>query len=248
LLLSGKNAIITGCLKGIGRATVEVFAEQGANVWACALTPDEEFESFCDALAEDNGCWVKPVYFDLCDGEAVKAGLRTIQADKLPVDCLINVAGLTVDALFHMTTREQLDLVFNVNLFSQIMITQYCTKLMMRHKNGGAVVNVASIAGIDGGAGQLAYSSSKAGLIGFTKTLARELGDRGIRVNAVAPGVIDTDMNSVVPTDVLTKRLAQTSLGRIGSPREVAGTIAYLASDLAAYVTGQVLRIDGGMK
>lgn len=247
MILNEKNAVITGCLKGIGRATLELFVEQGSNVWACALAPDEDFETLCRQLSDDYGRWVKPVYFDLCDSEAVKSGLRAIHGDKLPVDCLVNVAGMTRDSLFHMTSRQQLDAVFEVNLFSQITVTQYLTKLMMR-QGYGSVVNVASIAGIDGGAGQLAYSASKAGLIALTKTLSRELGEHGIRVNAVAPGVIDTDMNAVVPPGILESRVAQTSLGRIGGAREVAGTVAFLASDLAAYMTGQIVRIDGGMK
>jgi 3-oxoacyl-[acyl-carrier protein] reductase len=246
LLLTGKNAVITGCLRGIGRETLRLFVEQGANVWACAQASDEEFEAFCRQLADTHGQWVKPVYFDLSDHDAIKAAMRSIQADKQPVDCLVNVAGLTRDALVHMTTMDQLRLVFDVNLFSQILVTQYLTKLMMRQKRG-SVINVSSISGIDGNAGQLSYSASKAALIGVTKTLSRELGQHGIRVNAVAPGVIDTEMNAVVPRDVLANRVAQTSLSRLGTPREVAGTIAFLASDISAYMTGQIIRIDGGM-
>lgn len=247
LLLNGKNAVITGCLRGIGRETLRLFVEQGANVWACAQAPYEEFETYCKELADTHGCWVKPVYFDLSDHDAIKAAMRSIQADKQPVDCLVNVAGLTRDALVHMTTMDQLKLVFDVNLFSQVLVTQYLTKLMMRQKRG-SVINVSSISGIDGNVGQLSYSASKAALIGVTKTLSRELGEHGIRVNAVAPGVIDTEMNAVVPHDVLASRVEQTSLGRLGTPREVAGTIAFLASDISAYMTGQVIRIDGGMK
>jgi 3-oxoacyl-[acyl-carrier protein] reductase len=247
LLLNGKNAVITGCLRGIGRETLRLFVEQGANVWACAQAPDEEFEAFCKQLTDTPGRWVRPVYFDLSDYEAVKAAMRSIQADKLPVDSLVNVAGLTRDALVHMTTMDQLKLVFEVNLFSQVLVTQYLTKLMMRQKRG-SVINVSSISGVDGNTGQLSYSASKAALIGATKTLSRELGEHGIRVNAVAPGVIDTEMNAVVPRDVLAGRVAQTSLGRLGTPREVAGTIAFLASDISAYMTGQIIRIDGGMK
>ncbi len=247
MLLSGKNAVVTGCLRGIGRKTLEVFAAQGANVWACAQHQDPEFEVFCQQLSRDTGCWIKPIYFDLTDAAAIKAGLRDVQADKLPVDVLVNVAGFTKDALLHMTTMDQLKAIFEVNFFSQIQITQYLTKLMVRQKRG-SVINVSSISAIDGNAGQLSYSASKAALIGATRTMSRELAGHGIRVNAIAPGVIDTDMNAVVPKDVLQQRVGQSSLGRIGTGDEVAGTIAFLASDLSAYMTGQVIRIDGGMK
>jgi len=246
LILNQKNAVITGCLRGIGRETLALFAEQGANVWACAQAADEEFESFCGELAAKHGGWVKPIYFDLTDHDAIKGAMRSIQMDKKPVDCLVNVAGLTRDALVHMTTMDQLRQVFDVNLFAQVLITQYLTKLMVRQKRG-CVINVASISGLDGNAGQLSYSASKAALIGVTKTLSRELGELGIRVNAVAPGVIDTEMNAIVPRDILASRVSRTSLGRLGGPREVAGTIAFLASDLSEYMTGQVIRIDGGM-
>ena len=247
MLLSEKNAVITGCLKGIGRKTLEVFVAQGANVWACAQHSDPEFEAFCQQLSSQSGRWIKPVYFDLTDTDAIKAGLRSIQMDKQPVDALVNVAGYTKDALIHMTSMEQLKQIFEINFFSQIVITQFLTKLMMRQKKG-SVINVASISGIDGNAGQLSYSASKAALIGATRTMSRELAEHGVRVNAIAPGVIDTDMNAVVPKDVLASRVAQASLGRLGSGEEVAGTIAFLASDLSAYMTGQVVRIDGGMK
>lgn len=247
MLLNGKNAVVTGCLRGIGRRTLEVFAKQGANVWACAQHLEPEFEVFCQQLARDTDRWIKPIYFDLTDAEAIKDGLRAIQSDKLPVDALVNVAGFTKDALLHMTTMDQLKAVFEVNFFSQIQITQYLTKLMVRQKRG-SVINVSSISAIDGNAGQLSYSASKAALIGATRTMSRELAAHGIRVNAIAPGVIDTDMNAVVPKDVLQQRVGQSSLGRIGTGEEVAGTIAFLASDLSSYMTGQVVRIDGGMK
>ena len=247
MLLSNKNAVITGCLRGIGKKTLEIFAEEGANVWACAQHSDKEFEGFCASLAQRTGTWIKPVYFDFTDTDAVKAGLKTIMLDKQPVDILVNVAGFTKDAIFHMTSMEQLRLIFEVNYFSQILITQYITKLMLRHKSG-AVVNIASISGIDGSSGQLAYSSSKAALIGATRNMSRELAQHGIRVNAIAPGVIDTDMNAVVPENVLAGHIKGMSIQRMGSGLEVANAILFLSSALSGYMTGQVIRVDGGMK
>ena len=138
-------------------------------------------------------------------------------------------------------------LIFEVNYFSQILITQYITKLMLRQKRG-SVINIASISGMDGSSGQLAYSSSKAALIGATRTMSRELAQQGIRVNAIAPGVIDTDMNAVVPESVLASHIKSISIQRMGSSSEVANAILFLASDLSNYMTGQIIRVDGGMK
>lgn len=247
MLLSNKNAVVTGCLRGIGKKTLETFAEQGSNVWACAQHVDEEFEQFCVSLAQRTGVWIKPVYFDFTDTDAIKAGLKAIMLDKQPVDVLVNVAGFTKDAIFHMTSMEQLKLIFEVNYFSQILITQYITKLMLRQKRG-SVINIASISGMDGSSGQLAYSSSKAALIGATRTMSRELAQQGIRVNAIAPGVIDTDMNAVVPESVLAGHIKSISIQRMGSSNEVANAILFLASDLSNYMTGQIIRVDGGMK
>jgi 3-oxoacyl-[acyl-carrier protein] reductase len=247
MLLGHKNAIVTGCLRGIGKKTLETFAEQGANVWACAQHPDDEFEKFCAELAQRTDTWIKPIYFDFTDADAIKAGLKSIMSDKQPIDVLVNVAGFTKDAIFHMTSMEQLKLIFEVNYFSQIFITQYITKLMLRQKRG-SVINISSISGMDGSHGQLAYSSSKAALIGATRTMSRELAPQGIRVNAIAPGVIDTDMNAVVPESVLAGHIKGISFQRMGSSSEVAKAILFLASDLSGYMTGQVIRVDGGMK
>ena len=247
MLLSGKNAVVTGCLRGIGRQTLDLFAEHGANVWACAQHADEEFEAHCAELSARTGTWIKPVYFDLTDATAIKAAMRAIQSEKLATDILVNVAGYTKDAIFHMTSMEQLKLIFEVNYFSQMLITQSITKVMMKHGRG-SVINISSISGIDGNAGQLAYSSSKAALIGATKTLSRELAAQGVRVNAFAPGVVDTDMNAAVPKAMIDERLRTMSIPRMGHSREIASAILFLASDLSSYMTGQVLRVDGGMR
>ena len=247
MLLNGKNAVITGCLKGIGKQTLKIFVEQGANVWACAQHNDTEFEEYCTDLSNKTNTWIKPVYFDFTDTDGIKSGLKTIMTDKQSIDILVNVAGFTKDAVFHMTSMEQLKLIFDVNYFAQILITQYITKLMMRQKRG-SVINIASIAGLDGSRGQLAYSSSKAALIGATRTLSRELAQHGIRVNAIAPGVIDTDMNAVVPDNVIADHIKGMSIQRMGSSSEVANAILFLASDLSSYMTGQIVRVDGGMR
>lgn len=247
-MLKGKNAVITGTVQGIGRATLEYFASNGANVWACALSKSEEFEDYCKELSMSNNVWVKPVYFDLTKQEEIKSAVKTIMSDKQPVDALINVAGMTKDAIFHMVSIEDMRKVFEINFFSQMLFAQSITKLMLRNHTQSSVVFVSSISAIDGNVGQLSYSASKAALIGAMKTLSKELASKGIRVNAIAPGVIDTDMNKTVPQNVLDEKIKMADLHRLGRPQEVASVLAFLASDLSKHITGQLIRIDGGIK
>lgn len=247
-MLSGKNVVITGALQGIGKATLEYFASNGANVWACALKPSDEFKAYCNELEAQYSVWVKPVYFDLTNADEMKAAVKSIQSIKQPVDALINIAGMAKDAIFHMVSMDTMKLVFDVNFFSQIQFSQYITKLMLRNPNPSSVVFVSSISAIDGNAGQLAYSSSKAALIGAMKTMSKELASKGIRVNAVAPGVINTDMNKVVPQKLIDEKIKTMDIKRMGEAAEVASVLAFLASDLSKHITGQVIRIDGGIK
>ncbi|RUS02451.1 SDR family NAD(P)-dependent oxidoreductase [Pectobacterium polaris] len=246
MLLAGKNAVITGCLQGIGRATLEAFAREGANVFACCQTEDSAFNDYLFDLSEKYRVEVIPVYFDFLDEDEIKKGVAVIQKSKKPIDVLVNVAGVTLDAFFHMITMEQMKKTFAVNFFSQMFFTQYITKLMLRQKKG-SVINVSSISALDGNPGQLSYSASKAALIAATKTLSAELAPQGIRVNAVAPGVIQTAMTANLPQEVVDRQMARCELKRLGLPEEVAKAILYLASDASSYITGQVVRIDGGM-
>lgn len=246
MLLREKNAVITGCLQGIGRATLETFAREGANVFACCQNEDADFDKYALDLSEKYGVSVIPVYFDFLDEAAIKQGVSVIQKSKKPIDILVNVAGVTLDAFFHMITMEQMKKTFAINFFSQMFFTQYITKLMLRQKKG-SVINVSSISALDGNPGQLSYASSKAALIAATKTLSAELAPQGIRVNAVAPGVIQTAMTANLPQEVLNRQIARCELKRLGLPEEVAKAILYLASDASSYITGQVVRIDGGI-
>jgi len=246
MLLQGKTAVITGCLRGIGRAALDLFAHHGASVWACCQAPDDGFAAHVAELAEATGVTIIPVYFDLTSHEQMRAGIKQIVDAKRNVDILLNIAGAAHNALFHMTSMDKLKEVFEIDFFSQIFLTQMLTKLMMRAKSG-SVITVASIAGLDGNPGQIAYSSAKAALIGATKTLAAELGAYGIRVNAIAPGVIQTDMTAALPKEKFQELLRGSKLPRAGLPEEVAQAMLFLASDLSSYVTGQVLRVDGGI-
>lgn len=246
MLLNGKTAVITGCLRGIGRTTMDLFAANGANIFACCQFEDVEFSSHIQELSSKYGVQIIPIYFDLMDEESIKSGMKQVLKTKQPVDILVNIAGMTHNALFQMTNISKMRDVFQVDFFSQIMISQFIVKNMMKQKKG-SIINVASIAGIDGNFGQIAYSAAKAALIGATKTMALELGDMGIRVNAVAPGVIDTDMTRNLPDRIKDDLLSPAAIPRMGQKDEVANVLLYLSSDLSEYVTGQVIRIDGGI-
>ncbi len=245
-MLKGKNAIITGARRGIGRATVECFAKYGANIWACARKPDEDFEADMAGLAKTYGVWIRPVYFDLTDDEQMKAAVKGIREQKASIDVLVNVAGVLYDALLPMISKEKARTLMDVNFFGSLSLTQLVSRMMMRQRKG-SIVNIASYLGIDGNAGQTVYSASKAAVINMTKSLAKELSAYGIRVNAIAPGVVQTDMTGNLSQDTMEQLVARSYLHRAAQPVEIANAIAFLASDIASYITAQTLRVDGGM-
>lgn len=248
-ILMRKNCVITGARRGIGRASVEVFAQNGANVWACARCQDGRFEQEMAQLAEENGVWIQPVYFDLADEAATKAAVKTIMGGKVPVDAVVNIAGITYNALFQMTTRTSLEDVVQIDFIAPYFFTQSMVKLLQRNPSKNtSIVNISSSAALDANSGRSAYGASKAALLCATKAMAEELGAAGIRANCIAPGITDTDMVEESMTQaVIDETVAQTALGRIGRPEEIAHTAAFLVSDLSSYVTGQVIRVDGGM-
>jgi len=246
MILSGKTAVITGCLQGIGRATLDIFAQNGANVFACCQHETEEFTNHIKELSKENGVEIYPVYFDLMDDASIKQAAREIQKSKKTIDILVNIAGMTKDALFQMVSMDQMKMVFQVNYFSQILFSQYIVKLMLRN-GSGSVINTSSISALDGNPGQLVYASSKAAVIAATKTMSAELAPKGIRVNAIAPGVINTAMTAVIPQEDMDRLMSKSNIKRVGMPAEVANVILYLASDLSSFVTGQTIRVDGGI-
>ncbi len=243
--LEGKNAIITGAAGGIGRALVREFASRGASVWACARTVRPEWEASLRELEEACGVRIRPVYFDMTAPEEIKAAMQEIFREKRPVDILVNNAGVSQGSSMAMTSMQTLHDVFEVNYFAQIQIIQSVSRVMMKQKSG-SIVNMASIGGIETAAGYLAYGSSKAALIHATKVISRELGEYGIRVNAVAPGLTDTEMGKTKPEKEIRAVLDRSSLHRMAKPEEIAKTVAFLASDEASFITGQVLIADGG--
>ena len=246
-MLKKKNAIITGARRGIGRATVEVFAKYGANVWACARKPDTDFEQDMKNIAEKYDIQIWPVYYDVVDNEQVKQAIQAIRKQKIMVDALVNVAGIAeVSTSFQMTPLDKMKRVFDVNFYAVTLLIQYVSRLMTK-QNSGSIVNIASIAGLDGTPAQYEYAASKAAIIGGTKNLAREFAGNNIRVNSVAPGMIETDMGAQIDEALKNEILSKTMMKRMGKPEEIANVAAFLASDLSSYMTGQVIRVDGGI-
>lgn len=247
MLLKNKTAIITGCNKGIGLATLKIFAQNGANIFACARNYSESFEEECNLLSAQNNVSIMPIYFDLSSSEELKEGVKQIVSKKSPIDILINNAGVIHTALFQMTSMDKFEELMNINFFSHMRLTQYISKIMVK-QNSGVIVNVSSSAAIDCNVGRIAYTASKAAVISASKVLAKELGDYNIRVNAIAPGLTQTDMmENSTPKDILFSTLQQTSLKRVGETNEIANAILFLSSNMSSYLTGQVIRVDGGM-
>jgi len=247
VLLKGRTSVITGANRGIGKALVEVFARNGSNIFACARAPDSRFEGFLEALAKETGTSIWPVYFDLSREEQVKEGAKKILSRAESLDALVCNAGIIHTSLFQMTPVEKMRELFDVNYFAQMTLTQYLSKKMVKQKSG-SIIYLSTTAALDGNDGRSAYAASKAALATSAKVLARELAVHSIRVNTIAPGLTETDMmRQSTREDALIATLARSSLKRVGRPEEIANTALFLASDLSSYVTGQVIRVDGGL-
>jgi 3-oxoacyl-[acyl-carrier protein] reductase len=242
--LEGRVAIITGGSRGIGRAIAQCLAEDGASVVVSGLDP-ARLEAATKEL-EGFGAPVLGVVADVARREDVERLVDQTKDRFARIDVLVNNAGITRDALLVRMKDEDWDRVLDVNLRGAFLMMRAVAKVMMRQK-GGRIINITSVAGAMGNPGQANYSAAKAGLIGLTKSAARELSRWGILVNAVAPGLIETDMAAAIPQEAREALLAQIPLGRIGSGREVAEVVRFLAGDGAAYMTGQVLHVNGGL-
>lgn len=244
-LLAGKTALITGAGRGIGRAIALRFAQEGANVAITDIRITDEVEEFIAQL-KAMGVKAKAYTSNAADFDDAHKTVEAVAADFGAIDILVNNAGITRDGLLMRMTEEQWDMVINVNLKSAFNLTHAVTPIMMRQRSG-SIINMASVVGVSGNAGQANYSASKAGMIGLAKSTAKELGSRGIRANAIAPGFIITDMTNALSEDVKKQWAAQIPLRRGGTPEDVAGVATFLASDLSAYVSGQVIHCCGGM-
>ena len=243
-----KTALITGASQGIGACIAKTLAAEGFNI-AINCYSEREVENggeavaaACRELGVEAECFVADVSnFEAC-GELVKA----VKARFGSIDALVNNAGITKDGLMVRMTEAQFDAVINVNLKGSFNMLRHVGAVMMRQRSG-RIVNISSVAGVYGNAGQINYSASKAGVIGMTKTVAKELGSRGVTCNAVAPGFVRTPMTDVLEDDYKAEILKQISLGRLGEPEDIANAVAFLVSDKASYITGQVLVVSGGM-
>ena len=244
-LLDGKTAIVTGAARGIGKAIALKFAQEGANIAFTDLVIDENAEATAKEL-EALGVKAKAYASNAANFEDTANVVAEIHKDFGRIDILVNNAGITRDGLMMRMSEQQWDMVINVNLKSAFNFIHACTPIMMRQK-AGSIINMASVVGVHGNAGQANYSASKAGIIGFTKSVAKELGSRNIRANAVAPGFIITDMTAQLSEDVRKEWAAKIPLKRGGTPEDIAKVCVFLASDLSAYVTGQTIHVCGGM-
>lgn len=240
-MLSGKTAIVTGASRGIGEAIACKLASRGVNIAAVYAGNTSAAEAACTKYRENYGVTAKAYQCDVSDFETVKKTVTKIKADFGTVQILVNNAGITRDNLAVMMTEENFDAVLDTNLKGAFHMIRHCAGLFIRNREG-CIINISSVSGLMGNAGQCNYAASKAGLIGLTKSIAKELAPKGIRCNAIAPGFITTDMTENQKEHPLLNAIP---LGRMGKPEDVAEAVCYLAE--ADYVTGEVLRIDGGI-
>ena len=245
MMLEHKKALVTGSSRGIGRKIAEHFLAEGAEVWGLC-THKSAGKAELEQLAAEHGTAFHEVYADAENAESLTAVVKAALAEAGGFDVLVNNAGITRDTLSFRMKKEDWDAVLAVNLTAAFLVGQIVSSDMIR-KRAGSIINMTSIVGIHGGAGQVNYAASKGGLIAYSKSLAKEVGGRGVRVNCIAPGFIDTDMTQAVKEDIRKAWVEQIPLKRAGKTEDVANAALFLASDMSTYITGQVLGVDGGM-
>jgi len=241
-LLEGKTALITGAARGIGKAIALKFAAEGANIAFTDLNENKDTEAEIAAL----GVKAKSYASNAADFAETEAVVQAVKEEFGAIDILVNNAGITKDGLMLRMSEQQWDAVIAVNLKSAFNFIHACVPIMMRQR-GGSIINMASVVGVHGNAGQANYAASKAGLIALAKSIGQEMGPKGIRANAIAPGFIDTAMTQQLPDAVRQEWIKKIPLRRGGTVDDIANTAVYLASDLSSYVSGQVIQVDGGM-
>lgn len=244
-LLEGKNAIVTGGSRGIGKSIVKIFAKHGANVAFTYNSSAKESEGIVKEL-ENTGVKVKAYQSNAANFEAAQELVKNVLEDFSSIDILVNNAGITKDNLLMRMSEEDFDKVIQINLKSVFNMTKAVQRTMLKQRKG-SIINMASVVGVKGNAGQSNYAASKAGIIGFSKSMALELGSRNIRTNVIAPGFIETEMTEKLDKKTVEGWRKTIPLRRGGNPEDVANTCVFLGSDLSEYITGQVLNVDGGM-
>lgn len=246
LNLKGKTVLLTGANGGIGRELVVAFAKEGANVLAHMRKEYPEFLELAKELEMDYQISVHPVYFDLSSEDEIKQGINALIKEKIMVDVLVNNAGIAHGGFMQMTPLRDVRNVFDINYFATVQISQLISRWMSRH-GGGSIVNLASISGLELEKGNVAYGASKAAVIAFTRTAAKELAQQNVRMNAVAPGLTDTNMAHLMEDKAGEAMVRDTAFNRLAKPAEIADAVLFLASERASFITGQTLRVDGGM-
>jgi 3-oxoacyl-[acyl-carrier protein] reductase len=244
-LLTGKTVLVTGASKGIGKGIAEKLAAQGANVAFTYLSSVEKGQALESALGI-HGTKVKGYRSDAADHKAAEELINNLVKEFGTLDIVVNNAGITRDGLLMRMSEEQFNEVIRTNLNSVFNITKACQRQMLKQRSG-SIINISSVVGVKGNAGQSNYAASKAGIIGFTKSIALELGSRNIRCNAIAPGFIETEMTAALPEETVKQWREVIPLKRGGTAEDVANCVLFLASDLSTYITGQVINVDGGM-
>lgn len=246
MFLKNKTILITGTARGMGRQMVETFSSYGASIIAHARKSSEDHMQFCNQVSERNKVDIFPVYFDLESQDDIKNAIKSIRGQKKRIDGFVNNAGITYNALFHMSSIEEARRQMEVNYFAPYVLAQYISKMMMRERSG-SIVFISSSAALDGNSGKAAYGTSKAALRCLSNVMAEELGVYGIRVNTICPGVTQTDMLKDLPDYAYDIQLRSTFLRKVALPCDIANVAAFLLSDYASYITGQTIRVDGGV-
>ena len=244
-ILQNKNAIITGAARGIGKAIALAFAREGANIAVIDILSNDTIMKTVDELSK-YGIKCKGYGADVTNTANIDDTIKNIVYDFGSIDILVNNAGITRDNLLMRMDEKDWDAVINVNLKSVFVMTKAVQPFML-HQRNGSIINISSIVGVSGNAGQTNYAASKAGIIGFTKSIAKEIGSRNIRCNAIAPGFIDTAMTQLLPENTIDHYIQMIPLRRAGKPEDIANTAVFLASELSSYITGQVIHVCGGM-
>jgi len=247
LSLAGRVALVTGGSRGIGRAIAELLAERGAAVAVNYANREDAAREVCEAIAARGGRAIS-VGFDVSDAAAVDAGVKRVVEEFGQLDILVNNAGVSIDSLLMRAKEEDFDRIIAINQKGAFLCSKAAARALLKAREAGRIVNVSSVVGEQGNAGQSMYAATKAAVIGLTKSLARELASRGVTVNAVTPGFIETDMtDAALQGDAREALTQQIPLRRIGAPREVAEAVAFLAAPAAGYITGHVVRVNGGL-
>ena len=247
MLIKGKTAVLTGSNRGIGKKILEIFSANGANIFACLRSNSKESMEYIQGLMNKYNNKIIPIEFDLDNEQKLKESTKQILDYNIPIDLIVNNAGIITTSLFQMTSLKKLKEIFETNFFSQTVFTQYLIKSMIKIKKG-SIIYISTNAAIEGFEGRSAYAASKAALLAQSKVLSRELGIYNIRVNSIAPGLTNTDMMKQNHSEeLINESIKNIPLKRVCEPSEIANVALFLASDLSSYITGQTLKVDGGI-